>query len=246
MRWPDLLWGRVTLAIATVALAVAGSIEQTQRPWTIFGPAGFIILHAFVNWLRERRLASRLGRNYEEIQRRVLRLIADLSVFTGHAFDLWMVDLYLPRWSLLVLSRGSLSFAKPKKRFVRELSLALTDVRTVPLEIEMSHGLFGLCFAQPQPRLWWDRSLAQTHTEANNFWDELDHSVNVKLKETYGVISVNPVADSLGRDCLGLLVVHTKRDSEVATKALGVLAESGGMRGLAEACHDIHGRLARQ
>ena len=243
MRWSDLLWGRVTLAAATVGLAIAGLFGDSNRPWAwILGLASFIVLHAFVSWRRERSSSSRLGRKYGDIQGRVLRLISDLSDLTAREFDLWMVDLYLPRSSLILSARSPFLV---KQTLVRELSLAFTDVRTVPLEIELSHELFGPCFVQSQPGLWWDGGLAQMRIEEDNRWDDLDDLVNSEIKKTYGAISVNPLVDMLGRHCLGLLVIHTKRDSETATKALGALAQSEGMRRLAGACRDIHGQLAK-
>ena len=243
MKWSDLLWGRVTLAVATVGLAIAGSVGDSDRPWAwIFGLAGFVVLHAFMGWFRDRKFSSRVRRNYEEIQTRVLHLISDLSNLTAHEFDLWMIDLYMPK-SFFVLSIHSPFFSKTK--LVRELSMALTDVRRVPLEIDVSHELFGSCFVHSRPGLWWDQTLAQAHIEEKNLWYELEEGVNDELQKTYGIVSVNPVVDALGRHCFGLLVVHTRRDSVVATKALGALAQPEGVRRVVGACRDIHGQLAK-
>ena len=243
MKWSDLLWGRVTLTVATVGLAIAGSVGDSSRPWGwIFGLAGFIVLHSFIGWFRDRKFSSRVRQNFEEIQTRVLHLISDLSNLTAREFDLWMVDLYLPQ-SFFALSIRSPFFSKQK--LVRELSIALTDVRIVPLEIDMSHELFGSCFVHSRRGLWWDQTLAQPHIENENLWHALDEEVNRNLQETYGIVSVNPLVDTLGRHCFGLLVVHAKRDSEVATKALGALAEPEGVRRLVGACRDIHSQLAK-
>ena len=243
MKWSDLLWGRVTLTAATVGLAIAGSVGDSSRPWAwIFGLAGFIVLHAIIGWFRDRKFSNRVRQNYEEIQTRVLHLISDLSNLTAREFDLWMVDLYLPQ-SFFTLSTRSPFFRNQK--LVRELSIALTDVRTVPLEIDMNHELFGSCFSYSRPGLWWDQTLAQTHIADGNLWHDLDEEVNNELRRTYGIVSVNPLVDALGRHCLGLLVVHTRRDSEVATKALGALAEPEGVRRLVGACRDIHSQLAK-
>ena len=243
MVWSDLLWGRPTLVIATVGLTLVGLTGNLDRPWSwILGLACFIVLHSIVNWLRERSISGRLDRNYEIVQRRVLRLIADLSDITAGEFDLWMVDLYLPRTSF------ALSTCVPfvtKKKLVRELSLALTDVRTVPLEIELTHIFFGPCFDKAQPGIWWNVALVESSIGDNNRWHELDDVVNDELGDTFGTISVNPIVDGLGKDCRGLLVVHTRLDSEVATKALGVLTQLKGMRCLAGACHDIHSQMAK-
>lgn len=244
MKWSEFLWGRVTLAAATVGLAMASLFEGSERPWTwIYGLASFIILHALMSWSRERRLSNRLGYNYEDIQGRVLHLISDLSDLTAREFDLWMVDLYLIRSSVALSLQPPFLF---KRTLVRELSLALTDVRVVPFEIELDHGLFGSCFTQCQTGLWWDVELAQLHVGDGNLWHKLDEHSNSKLRKIYGSVSVNPVVDALGRRCLGLLVVHTRHDFEITTKALGALGQSEGKRRLAGACRGIHSQLAKK
>lgn len=236
MAWSDLLWGRPTLVIATVGLTIlVGNLDQSLS-W-ILGLACFIVLHSIVNWRRDRGVSGRLGRNYEIVQRRVLRLIADLSDLTAREFDLWMVDLYVPRRSM------ALSTCAPfvtKKNLVRELSLALTDVRVLPPEIELNHIFFGPCFSGSQSGIWWDDNLVGASMGDNNKWHEIDNVVNDELGEMFGVICVNPIVDGLGKQCRGLLIVHTKPDSEITTKALGALTQSEGIRRLAGACEDIH------
>ena len=240
MSWSDLLLGRPILVLATLGLSIAGLWGNLERPWKwILGLAGFIILHEVVNFVREKSVSSRLGRNYEVVQRRVLRLISDLSDLTAREFDLWMVDLYLPQRSFSLFTRPHIVV-----RLVRKLSLALTDVRTVPLEFRLDDRLFGKCFSYARPGCWWDVSLAQQSSE-ENLWYKLDTVVNTQLQETYGAISAYPVVNDLGKDCRGLLVVHTKRDSEIATKAVGALTQSEGIRRLAGACHDIHSHLGK-
>ena len=240
MVWYDLLLGRPTLVIATIGLTLVGLTGNSDRPWLwIFGLASFIVLHSVVNWLREKSISGRLGRSYEIVQRRVLRLISDLSNLTAREYDLWMVDLYLPRRSFALSVRRPLVV-----KLVRELSLALTDVRTVPFEIRMDHKLFGQCFSQPHRGFWWDVNLAQPSSEVN-LWHEFEEMINDQLRKTYGAISVNPVVDNLGNKCCGLLVVHTERNSEVATKALGALTQSEGIRRLAGACEDIHSHICK-
>ena len=143
MSWSALLLGRPILVLATLGLSIAGWWENPRRPWEwIFGLAGFIILHEVVNFVKEKIASSPLERNYEVVQRRVLRLISDLSDLTAREFDLWMVDLYLPRHSFSLSARPHIVVW-----LVRGLSLALTDVRTVPLEIRLDDKLFGRCFS---------------------------------------------------------------------------------------------------
>ena len=235
MDWWDLLWSRPTSVAATVGLVIAGLVGNSDRPWIwILGFAIFAVTHEIVNFRRKRHISNRLGRKYEIVQRRMLRLISDLSELTAREFDLWVVDLYLPPSSFNPSARSRVVV-----KLTRELSLALTDARAVPPDIESDHALFGRCFLEPCPGLWWDVDLKMS-SSGENLWHKFPEEVNSQLQETYGVISVNPVVDDLGKGCRGLLVVHTKRDSEIATKALGVLAEPKGIRRLAEACHDIH------
>ena len=239
MSWWDLLWSRPTSVAATAGLAVAGLVGNSERPWIwILGFATFMITHEIVNFRRTRNISNRLGRKYEIVQRRMLRLISDLSELTAREFDLWMVDLYLPPSSFTPSARSRVVV-----KLTRELSLTLTDARAVPTDIGLDHALFGRCFGESCSGLWWDIDLKMS-SSGNNLWHTFHEVVNNRLQETYGVISVNPVVDDLGRDCRGLLVVHTKRDSEIATKALGVLTEPKGIRRLAEACHDIHREIA--
>ena len=234
MNWLNLLFSRPILVLATLALTVAEFIGTADRPWNwIIGICIFILIHEFVNWKREKNTSNRLKRNYESIQRRVLRLIADLSELTAKEYDLWMVDLYVPRSSKLI----------------RELSIALTDVRIPLHEISLNHGLFGRCFKESRRGLWWNielipQSINTLQSEDHIFIDKSDYA-NIELKQIYGVISVHPIVNALGKNCLGLLVVHTKRDSETATKALGSLTQSMGIRRLAEACHDIHDQMKK-
>ena len=239
----DLFWGRPTLAIATVGLTLAGLTGNLDRRWPwILGLACFIVLHSIVNWLRERSTSGRLGRNSEIVQRRVWRLISDLSDLTAREFDLWMVDLYLPQTSMGFST--SFPFVS-KKKLVRKFSLALTDVRPLPPEMELNHMFFGPCFSNAQPRIWWDVNLVGSSIGDDNWWYHLDKVVNDKLREMFGAIRVNPIVDSLGKQCQGLLIVHTKSDAEVATKALGALTQSEGIRRLAGACEDIHSQIRK-
>ena len=239
MSWWDLLWSRPTSVAATAGLAIAGLVGNSDRPWIwILGFAIFMVTHEFVNFRRERNISNRLGRKYEIVQRRMLRLISDLSDLTAREFDLWVIDLYLPPSSFTPSARPHVAF-----ELTRELSLALTDARAVPPDIRSDHALFGRCFGESCSGLWWDVGLKMS-SSGNNLWDTFHETVNSQLQKTYGVISVNPVVDDLGKNCRGLLVVHTNRDPVIATKALGVLTEPQGIRRLAEACHDIHREIA--
>ena len=239
MSWSSLLWGRPIVVIATVGLTVLNFVAKQDRPWfwfLVIVLAVFIVIHESFNWLRDQRLEKRFDQNYQIIQERVLRLIADLANLTGNNFGLWMIDLYLP----LETTATSDHFRNVSK-LDRSLSVSLMDVRTVPLEIRIDHELFGVCFSQSNKKLWWDIDLANTTEE--NVWHVISDEVNTELRSIYGVISVNPIVDRLGKNCRGLLVVHAKRDPVAVTTVVGALKEEEGERRLDAACQDIHNQI---
>ena len=95
MKWSELLWGRPIGALASVGLALAAF----GRGWAwIIACAIFFVLHATVGWMRERSIVARLGVNYRDVLRRTLHLIADLADLSAGGYDLWMIELYLPRY----------------------------------------------------------------------------------------------------------------------------------------------------
>ena len=237
MRPNWLRLSRPVAVVAAVVLALLGVIGNPSRPWVwilAVGCALAVVLFEIMAWRHEVDTEGRLGQNYEIVLSRVLNLISDLSDLTAREFDLWVVDLYLaPR-----------SFTRIRGDHVNELTLAmhvtLSDVRAVPNRIRLDN-FFGACFSRNRPKLWWDIELAESSDE--NSWGRLDGYYNRKMAESYGVISVNPVVDNLGRECRGLLVVHAKRDAEIVTKVLGALQQPEGRRRMAAACLDIHGHL---
>ena len=231
--------GGPIVVVATVVLALLGVIGNPDRPWVwilAIACALAIALFEVMRWRQETSIETRLQKNYGIILSRILSLISDLSDLTAREFDLWVVDLYLPRRSFALFTR----------RRVCELELSmhvtLTDVRAVPNSIGLSH-FFGRCFTDGRTALWWDLKLAPPGDE--NRWPSLNDTDNRKMAESYGVTSVNPVVDNLGRECRGLLVVHAKRDAEVVTKVLGALQQSEGRRRMTRACLDIHGHLGK-
>lgn len=115
--WMDILWGPVTVSIATVVLAVASVVGGEDRPWAwVIGSAAFIIVHTIVSSIREQSIVRRLGRDYDRVQRRAVQVVADLGQLAADQFDLWMVDLYLPT------RRYRLSKTRPFLIRERELS----------------------------------------------------------------------------------------------------------------------------
>ena len=238
VNWTNLSLARTITVITAAALTYLGVIATHEEIWVrVLASVFFVIIFLLelFSYRRERAKLNRLGVNHEFVLGRVMRLIADLSNLAARGFDLWVVDLYLPRRSFCCFP--------PRRVCKLELSLhiALTDVREVPSKIELDHVLFGRCFLERSSDLWWDGTLAPSSKE--NRWDQLDEGDNDKIRSVYGVISANPVIDNLREDCCGLLVVHAKQDPEVVTKVLSALTEPEGKRRIAAACVDIHNEL---
>ena len=229
--------GFVTVAAGAI-LAFLGVIGNPENLWTWIAAIFFltvILVLEVVNHRREINKSHPLGMNYKHILRRTLNLIADLSNLTGREFDLWVVDLYLRPNSKTMWGR---TYAH---KLELSLHIALTDVGVVNSVIELKDNLFGRCFTDRRSELWWDVDLAPSSEE--NSWVRLADGDNAQIRKEYGIMSVNPVVNDLGRDCLGLLVVHASRDAETVTKVLGTLRERKGKRQIAAACVDIHGFL---
>ena len=238
MSWRGLLSSRVVAVVATATLALLGVQGNRDNLW-VWMLAGLcacvVVLIEILRWRHERNLSSKLGRRYEEVVGRVLQLIADLSDLTGREFDLWVVDVYLPRRSFGVLGRARTVTLE------RSLSIGLTDVRTVPGKVTLEDAIFGACFRECQAKLWWDIELTPSSEE--NDWRRVAETDNMRLRNLYGVVSANPVSSRLGSDCRGLLVVHARHDAEIVTKVLSALRQSEGRRRVAAACWDIHSQL---
>ena len=224
--------------MATVVLGLLGVIGNPNRPWVwaiAAVCAAVVVLIEFIRWRSEGTILNRLGRRYEDIVGSILRLIADLSDLTGRRFDLWVVDLYLPRRSFGVFRRASVGNLK------RSMSIALTDVRPVPGELTLEHGVFGRCFIECRPKIWWDIRLVPSSDE--NDWHRLDEGENQDIRSWCGVVSANPVSNHLGTSCRGVLLIHAKDDAEIVTKVLSALLEPEGRRRVAAACRQIHSQL---
>ena len=240
-----LLWSRPIRVAATVGLTVL-SIGEEFKPW-VFLLAGFIVLHEFVQYVRDSRSSLR---GNELVQRRIMRLIADLSELAGDKYHFWVTDIYVPKFltggigdAMRIVQTKILGHDRRVVALVRELSFALKDVREVPREVDGDNRLFGGSFRQRERRVWWDQNVVQIASDINNQWCELTMQDNQQLSGRYGAISINPIVDSLGNDCRGLLVVHVARDSEISTTAAGVFSQDQGQIRLSQACNDIHSLL---
>ena len=223
-------------------LALLGGVGTKDELW-VWAVAGVcaaaVVVFESVAWRQESSAESILGRKYEIVLSRVLSLISDLADLTAREFDLWVVDLYLPRSPLLLL----LPFVG---RRVCDLHLvmhvSLTDVRAVPSKVGPNECV-GECYSGGQTKLWWDIGLVPSGDE--NCWRSLNEDENKGMAQNYGIASVNPVVDILGKECRGVLVVHGMRDEEVVRKVLGALQQREGRRRIAAACRDLHGHLGK-
>ena len=235
MRVWDLVWGKPVEVLASVGLGILAYVRWFPG---VIAVSSFILLHALVSWGRERSLTKRLGNNYMDVLRRSLHLVSDLADLTAKSFDIWMVDLYLPRF---VWGRRRRWPYVGGKVLSRELSIALGNASTAPAEIEMDHEYFGACFKGAKNGLWADPMLVgPIDSGVENRFSDLPEKTNAELRRAFGVVMTYPLVDGLGRDCRGILVVHAARESEVATKVMGALIEREGMRRLDGCRHDIH------
>ena len=256
MKMATFIWGRVTFTAATAALAILVSIGDPSKPWNwedafgddrpwkwIFGLAGFLVLHSWISWRRELARVRRSTNDREVIQSTVLHLISDLSSLAGQRYDLWMIDLYLKRriWSV------SLRWPFVRRNVLeRDLSISLADVTKLAGTIELSDEFFGACIRNGESKSWWDPNIAQTALDAENSMDQLTENRNVDLRRRCGVVKTWPIVDQQGRTCSGILAVHARRDSEVATKVLGALVGENADRFLSRTSEDIYNQLIKK
>ena len=238
----DFVWGPITVSIATAVLAIASLAGGDDRQWAwVIGSASFIVIHAAVGHYREQSVARRLGRDYDRVQRRAVQIVADLAQLAADQFDLWMVDVYLPR------RRVSLKRARPfierPMTLERQLSVSLIDTRVQPPVVSASEGPHGLCFSSKRPLLWFDEPAGTISTD--NSATSFLPAMNADLAAAYGALSVSPINDQLGKRCLGVLAVHVEPEADKALRALGALRSAEGRRRLTNACVELNGLLGR-
>jgi hypothetical protein len=242
--WWDLLWSRVTVVAATIILTISTAIGGTKsRPW-IIGSAAFIFIHTLVNWTRDQNVIRRLGREYDRIQRRSLDLVTDLADLAANRYDLWMIDLYLPRW-VYRPKRSWPFFERRLRDLSRQLSVSLTDPREQPPNIEGTTWPHGLCFAEESSLIWLGEDAADGSKGHDNAHVRFDGPTNSKLAEVYGALFVAPLVDQLGKHCRGVLAVHVEADPEKVLVASGALTHTLGKRRINNACIEINGLLAK-
>ena len=216
--------------IAAVFLALF-PITGIVPPWWLITLLGVSLISIE---LVSTRIEKSVSATMQIVQHRALRVIADLASDIGSRFDLWVVDVYIPKWRW-DRTRGL------QKRIERVLSLTLSDTQNAPVEVNVSgeHPL-ARCYAQTEQLTWWNSNLKPTlEVESAE-----SCSRDEQLSRTYGAVSICPIVNNAGHDSRGLLVVYTKPDPELVTTAVGVLRSSRGRRRITEACNDMHSQLS--
>ena len=247
--WSRILWNPITATLAAVCLAVLGFLEADDRPWPlIIGLALFLVVHALVNAAIKQNLAAKLGERYADLQRCAVQLIADLSGLGKNQHGLWMVDLYLYHAGLRWTNRRP--FLIRGSELSRELSVSLLEVSDEPTEVKLDSTVHGLCFRRARPYFWFDGAeLGACHGDSGsndrNLWHSQDQQENEKMASRYGLLSVSPIVNQLGRNCLGVLVVHVKPERHKSFEAHSAITSEEGRRDLHNACVELHGLLSR-
>ncbi len=221
--------------VATSTLAVLGFVGEDTPIW-VRAVVTVCALAIVVSVFPRGRWRDGPTTEYKAVLGRALSLLADLGHLTGGEFEVWVVDLYLPRSSYLLWPPG-------RQRGLRlELRATLTSASAQRTDAPIENAIIGSTFAECRPALWWDGRLARSSEE--NDWSRLDQMSNDELvRKDYGVISAHAVTDNVGADCRGVLVVHVEHDAEVVTKVLGALQQRRGKRTIERACQDIFNHL---
>lgn len=241
MKWRDVLLGRTVTVAAMIAITVLGFKEEFGwQERTIIGLGVLMILQSGAAAIRERMGTYRLGRRYPKVLRRVLDLMVDLSELTAGNPRPWIVELYLPRHEWTLRSRPPFLW---KRTLWREMSATLGVPPVSPSAIDSGHALFGECFTEGGRVLWWDPGIANCEVDLDNRFGKLREATNDKLKEMFGMLGVWAIVDDRGRDCEGLLVIHTNRDVERTTQVLGALGRTRARYRVMNAVKDVHEQM---
>ncbi len=220
---------RALRAAATVGLTISAVAIQDPLWWWL-APFGIVIVASeLLSELNDRKTLS----THNELDRRVMRTIADMGSMTADKYHYWIVDVYVHKWTWTKVG--------PRKRLVRRAPLSLSDVKPLPRSISTADdSAFARVFKERKPALWWDLQLGPRFNNEENYTTQLD----LNHTSVYGAVSINPLTDHANQDCRGVLIVQTKADSTHVAAALSVFRSAKGRRLLADACHDICGHLA--
>ena len=241
----SILWGPATTSIATILLTLSGLLvdEGWLWIWTIILPsAGFIIAHSVVVAVRDVSLSGSLARNYDRAVRGVIELLYNLGDLT--AFDLWMIDVYLPIRRLK--ATAGWPFVTVRRSLSRQLSVSLLETRHRPPLLDIDSGPHGVCFLDEKPLLWFDeRYLVAPPASIHNMWASLDLADNAALGKTYGMLSVSPLVDGNNMNCVGVLAVHVTSERHKASYAHGALCSDKGLGYIRQTSEHLNGLLTR-
>lgn len=235
--WADVLWGRVSLTLATLGLAIGLAISGHRRPWWLIAAAGaFIVVHNAVGASRDKNIVRRLGRDYERVQRQLLQLVVNLGNLAAQNYALWMVDIYLPqrKWSLA----WSWRCARRHVLLSREFSVALLDPRALASTLDPEVGPHGESFSHSRPILWFNESVGKKVTD--NAWCRYEQGANAQLANDYGLLYVSPLANKLDKDCVGVLAVHVTTDVASVIQALGAINSRPGRQFIKNASIELN------
>lgn len=224
-------------------------MDDDKRPVALIAVvAGFIIVHGAIAHIRDRSIVRQLGRDYDAVQRRSVQIVSDLGQLTGNQYDLWMADLYLPRYRMR--RRHRWPFPVLQRTLSRELSVSLVEVSSQPQNMALNSELHGKCFSTESAIVWFDQDdlgepTDETERSIANEWSQLTADKNAAIASQYGVVTVAPLVDHLSRNCLGVLVVHVRPERTKALHARGAILSSEGRHRIHNACVDLHGLLAK-
>ncbi|MDE0267874.1 MAG: hypothetical protein OXI96_02380 [Acidimicrobiaceae bacterium] len=225
-----------------MVLTLLSFLDKNNRLWVlVILVAVFVFIHTIVSVFRDQNIVRRLGKRYDEIQRNAVQIIASLGDLSGNHFDLWMVDLYLPsrRWYFM----WKIPFIGYKRKLSRQLAVSLVDVSTAQPSYDLKNSPHGQCFTSAKSRNWYNKEYRGNLDIGT--WGSLDETGNSELASNYGILSLSPIVDQLGRNCAGVLVVHVKPQEDKILRAIGVLQSSRGKRLLHNACITLHGLLMK-
>ncbi len=240
----DFLLGRPgTVFLTAVLTACSFLLEAGNRTVAVLAVTFAIVGHTSVGWFVGRRSEQEMRQKYGRVLNRLFQLLSDLGDLSSQDHGLWRIEVYVERVAF------ALSLRRPwfrRRMLVPAHLLALKHVAPPAQSISIHDELFGWSFRNAKPCLWWNDNLGQFrhgHDTPPNRAIDLRPCVNQELEGRFGSVSVNPIVDDLGAQCIGLLVIHTPRDPEIVTKALGALFSENARRHVARACHDLHTRL---
>ena len=237
------LWGPATTSIATILITLSGLLADEKRTWIwiiILPSAAFILMHATVVAVRELSIVGRLARKYDRVLRRAIELLYNLGDIS--AFDLWMIDIYLPARRLNISS--SWPYISLIKKLSRQLSVSLLDTRHQAPLLDIESGPHGLCFSYEKPLLWFDEQYLSTPPASiHNLWTSIDSDDSIELGRTYGILSISPLVDNIGMNCVGVLAVHVAPERDKASYAHGVLCSDKGLGYVKNTSEQLNGIL---